>query len=409
MDQPLDEPARDAAKTGKVGQPGKQVFFHVGAPKTGTTYLQQVLFQNRELLATRGVLYPYEDFGQSFRSMQDFRGAGWGAHGPARYAGEWAAVAERTREWDGSTVIVSNELLGGSSPARIAAGTRSVQPADVHVIFTARDLARQLVSDWQEHVKHKHTVTLERFVDDLIELGHDAPAPFGELFWGMHDPGFVLGRWARDLPPENIHLITVPPPGAPRDTLWRRFCSVTGLDPDVYDTDTKRSNASMGVAETELVRRMNADLRDVREEDYDRLVRIVLAERVLGGGSPRLTLPTGRMDWVVDRSRRMVEDLLQAGYRIEGDLEELLPDPSGHTGYVSPTELGDEEIAPAALKAAVGMTRHAAALRQRKRDLEEELERPGAAVPPPRATARDVYWRVRGRVGNVLRRAGLKR
>ena len=52
----------------------KKVFFHVGAPKTGTTYLQQVLFQNREAWP-HGVLYPYEFFDESFRSMQDFRGA----------------------------------------------------------------------------------------------------------------------------------------------------------------------------------------------------------------------------------------------------------------------------------------------------------------------------------------------
>ena len=66
--------------------------------------------------------------------------------------------------------------------------------AEVHLVFTARDIARQLVSDWQEHIKHKHVVTLERFVDDLVELGIDAPRPFGQMFWGLHDPARVLGR-----------------------------------------------------------------------------------------------------------------------------------------------------------------------------------------------------------------------
>ena len=65
----------------------KKVFFHVGAPKTGTTYLQQVLFQNREALARDGVLYPYEFFDESFRSMQDFRGASWGRRARATTPG----------------------------------------------------------------------------------------------------------------------------------------------------------------------------------------------------------------------------------------------------------------------------------------------------------------------------------
>ncbi len=397
----------DAVATGT-----KKVFFHVGAPKTGTTYLQEVLFQNRDALAANGALYPYEDFGQSFRSMQDFRGAAWGNKGPGHWAGEWDAVATRTRDWTGSTVIISNELLGGSEPDRIAAGVESVLPADVHVIFTARDFARQLVSDWQEHVKHKHTVTLEQFVDDLIEKGLDAPAPFGELFWGMHDAAYVLRRWTSVVPPENIHVVTVPQAGAPRDTLWLRFCEVTGLDPDAYETETKRSNPSMGVAETELVRRMNLDCADIRIEDYDRLVRIVLAERILGGQPPKLTLPSGRMEWVSRRSRELIDELRAAGYAVIGDLEELMPDEEAHRSYVSPTELSDAELGPAAIRASTGLLKQAAKMRRKARELEEQLAQATAPPPaPPQRTprdrARDFYWRNRGRVGKVLRKAGL--
>ncbi len=32
--------------------------FHIGTPKTGTTFLQSVLFANRELLAEQGIIYP---------------------------------------------------------------------------------------------------------------------------------------------------------------------------------------------------------------------------------------------------------------------------------------------------------------------------------------------------------------
>jgi len=387
----------------------KKVFFHVGAPKTGTTYLQQVLFQNREALAGDGVLYPYEFFDESFRSMQDFRGASWGQKGPGYYAGEWEKVASRARDWTGSTVIISNELLGGSSPDRIAAGVASVQPADVHVIFSARDFARQLVSDWQEHVKHKHRVTLEQFVDDLVEKGLDAPPPFGELFWGMHDAAYVLQRWATVVPPENIHLVTVPQPGAPRDTLWQRFCHVTGLDPAAYETETKRSNTSMGVAETELIRRMNEDARSIRDDDYDRLVRIVLAERILGGQSPRLTLPPDRLEWVSQRSRQLIDELKGAGYQVEGDLEELMPDPATHATYVSPTALTEADLAPAAIRAAQGLLRHSAMLRSKVRELQEQADLRPVRKPTPRDRARDFYWRNRGRVGRVLRKMGLLR
>lgn len=34
------------------------IYLHIGAPKTGTTYLQNVLWRNRERLRTDGLLYP---------------------------------------------------------------------------------------------------------------------------------------------------------------------------------------------------------------------------------------------------------------------------------------------------------------------------------------------------------------
>jgi hypothetical protein len=390
----------------------KRVYFHVGAPKTGTTYLQNVLFHNRTALAERGVLYPYEDGGQSFRSMQDFRGVGWGRGTASEFAGEWEAVASRAREWTGDAVIFSNELLGGASPKRIEAGIASVAPAEVHVVFTARDFARQLVSDWQEHIKHKHTVTLEQFVDDLIEFGLKAPEPFGEMFWGMHDAAHILRRWDAFVPVGQIHLVTVAQPGGAPDSLWRRFCAATGIDVEAYDTEIERANPSMGVAETELVRRMNFEVQGMAPETYDPLVRKVLAEDILGGGDLRLKLPAGRMDWALERSRQLIDELKAAGYPVEGDLEDLMPRASDHEGYVSPTELADADLTDASFRAATGLLRHAGRQRRRLSELQHQVEGttpPWLRRPSARDRLRDLYWRVRGRVGRLVRRAGLRR
>ncbi|MBA3265899.1 MAG: hypothetical protein H0T14_05925 [Nocardioidaceae bacterium] len=389
----------------RAAKAAKRVFVHVGAPKTGTTYLQNVLYANRDALAEQGVLYPYTDPGQSFRSMLDFRQATWAGSKKGQFAGEWETVAQRTREWTGDTVIISSELLGGSSPERIAVGVASLQPAEVHVIFSARDFARQLVSDWQEHIKHKHTVTLEKFLDDLVELGLDAPEPFGELFWGMHDAAHVLPLWETVVPPENIHVITVPPPGAPADTLWRRFCSVTGLAPDRYESPSTPANRSMGVAETELVRRMNAEVRGMSVEIYDTLVRRLLAEDILGGQSAKLMLPPDRMEWACERSRQLIENLQKAGYAVAGDLEELMPRPADHAGYVSPTMQTEADLGDAAIRAATGLLRHAG--RQRRRILELQREIKGLdPMPPAKPPGR--YQRTRRATGKLLRRLHLR-
>lgn len=376
--------------SGTPGDRPRRVFFHIGAPKTGTTFLQNVLFDNRDELAADGVLYPYSDRGQSFRSMQDFRGAGWGAQGPEAFAGQWEAVAGRIRAWRGHTVIVSNELFAGTESARIGAGLATLAegddgtPLEVHVVFTARDFARQLVSDWQEQVKHGHTVTLDTFVDDLLELGLDAPPPFGELFWGMHDAAPILRKWSEHVHADRIHLITIPPPGGPKGALWHRFCAVTGLLSDRYDTETRRKNLSMGVAETEFVRRINSDVRGIGQHQYDFFVRRFLAEECLGNQSARLTLPRRFLPTVAQRSQQLVADLARAGYRIEGDLSELLPRAEDHEPNVDPADVTEAQLGEVASRAAVGLLRRAARLRDKVLELQD---RP-PPTPPPSGWAR---------------------
>ncbi len=361
----------------------KRVFFHIGAPKTGTTYLQHVLLKNRDVLADAGVLYPYTAMEQSFRSAHDFCGTTWFGHPASRFRGEWDRVADLTLGWKGPNVIISSELLAAASAERISIRLAALEPAELHVIFSARDLARQLVSDWQEQVKHRHTVTLERFVDDLVELGPDAPEPFGRLFWGLHDAAAVLRTWSEVVPRERIHVITVPPPGGAPDALWRRFCAVTGLDPIGYDTAAKRSNTSMGVHETELVRRMNRGLAKMDGNSYDVLVRLFLAEKVLGGGTTRLTLPPHRMAWARTRSQGMIDELATAGYQVEGDLSDLLPTPPDRE-YVSPSTLTDADLGTLAIRAATALLKRAGKMRQQNRELKAAQGRDTSVGRHPR-------------------------
>src|SRR3990170_4047391 len=322
------------------------VYVHIGAPKTGTTFVQNVLWRNREQLAADGVLYPYESKHQHFPAMLDVRERAWGAHPPGYWRGTWDEVAQRSASWSGHTVILGNEILGGATEPQIRRLVDSLAPAEVHVIFTARDLARQLVSDWQEHIKHKHTITLEDFVDELIEHGRDAKPPFGEMFWGLHDAEQVLQRWAKLVPSDRIHLITLPPPGTPGNTLWQRFCAVTGLDADRYSIDVRRSNTSLGRAEAEVVRRINRRVRELEPPHYDALVRLRLTGSVLKGKGGRLVLPEGRMSWARERSRTLIDALSGSGYDVAGDLEELMPRPEDHQGYVATRAIPARQMLP---------------------------------------------------------------
>ncbi len=90
------------------------VHLHVGAPKTGTTYLQDRLSLNAARLADHGVHVPtssrfVEPALFHFRAALDLLEQDWG--GEAGHAeGAWPQLVKKVRRLDG-TVIVSHEIL----------------------------------------------------------------------------------------------------------------------------------------------------------------------------------------------------------------------------------------------------------------------------------------------------------
>lgn len=358
-----------------ASKPAKRVFVHVGAPKSGTTYLQHILWQNREQLASDGILYPLERQFEHFAATMDLRESTWG-HGFRDPVWEraWDRIADRARDWDGPTVVFSNELLGGATAEQVQRAYASLQPAEIHVVFTARDLARQLPSDWQEQIKHTHTVTLDRFVDDLVRLGIAAPPPFGEMFWGLHDPVRVLQSWRSDLPPERIHIVTVPQPGGPRAALWERFAGLLGAAPSGYDTAVW-GNASLGRAETEFLRRLNVALGNRAGRYYDLLVRVRLAESILAErrNAPKARLPRRHHEWIVQRSHEMIESLRAAGYAVSGNLDELLPASPPDDPEVPPQQTSAADLTEVGIHALAGMLHKLAGMQAYAKSREREL------------------------------------
>ena len=117
----------------------KRVLLHVGTPKTGTSYLQDVLFRNRDHLEARGILYPADRFDAHFLAALDLMRLPWG--GLEREAvGAWDALAERVRGFDG-TAIISHEILATASRTQIRRALESLGHPDteIHVVLSARD------------------------------------------------------------------------------------------------------------------------------------------------------------------------------------------------------------------------------------------------------------------------------
>jgi hypothetical protein len=162
--------------------------------------------------------------------------------------------------------------------------------------------------------------------------------------------------WSRRLPPDQVHVITVPQQG-PADVLWVRFASVLGIDPGRIDLAGAQANPSLGLAEAEFLRRMNEALPEQMPYwFYTRNIKRVVAHDVLAARSrhSRLAVPPDREAWVRQRSESLVAGLRDAKFHIVGDLDELLPRPAAGP-YLGPADHPAAPMLDAAVAAAAAL------------------------------------------------------
>src|SRR5690348_8406733 len=105
------------------------VSLHVGAPKTGTTYLQDRLALNRGALAEHDVHYPLGLHASHFRAALDLIDMPWGGQRD-EVRGDWDALMRGVRRHSG-TVIVSHEILAAAKPDQVAKAMADLEDSEV--------------------------------------------------------------------------------------------------------------------------------------------------------------------------------------------------------------------------------------------------------------------------------------
>jgi len=263
------------------GARGSRVYLHIGEPKTGTTFVQEAMWGNRAQLAAQGVVLPGYSHRDHSRASRDLREAQRLASDPAdRWAGEWD-VLTRQALWVRGIAVISDEVLAACNPPQADRGVRSLLPAEVHVVVTVRDIGSLLPAEWQETVKCRGTVSWEQWLAGVIGAASAADRRRRSWFWAVHDTLAILDMWSRHIPPDHVHVITVPRQG-PADVLWERFASVLGIDPSSIDPPPTRVNWSLGLVEVEFLRRMNEALPgEMPDWFYTRNIKQILAHNVL--------------------------------------------------------------------------------------------------------------------------------
>jgi hypothetical protein len=324
----------------------RRVYLHIGAPKTGTTYLQAVCGRNREALQAAGVLYP-DSFGDAHhKAVWDLRDTPDQREGTKGIEGSWQRLLDIANGAE-SDVLLSSEHFVFALRRQVDRALSSFD-GEVHVVYTARDLVRQVPAVWQERVKNQKTVAYHEFVRSVI----DGSGPGAKSFWGAQDASRALERWSHGLDPQRIHVVTAPPAGSPSTLLWDRFASVLGLAGADFDaTAAGASNESLSMLQTELLRRYNErHAEGVPWPQYRRIMRRQIDVLTAIDDGRRVALTPDEHAFFSTRAQDICAAIAHAGYDVVGDLDDLLPaPPETDAGGDSPTELSDSELLAASL------------------------------------------------------------
>ena len=290
--------------------------------------MQRVMWSHRRQLLDQGVLLPGSGTADHFRAAIDVRRQPELLRDPSSSVDAWRRLVAEVAEWDGDAVV-SHELFAPASAEQVAAAMDELGDAEVHVVFTARDLARQVPAEWQEHLKHRSVLTFPEFVRSVRADAERGPfSPNGYYFWDEQDVPRLVERWGSGLPRQHVHVVTVPRSGTPAEELWARFAGLVGIDPGGFELAAAPSNSSLCAEQAELLRRLNSRLgaRLPLPGTYPEMVKEVLAHRILADREgTRFGLVGEDLAYAVERSKEMATRLHDLGVDVVGDLEELVP------------------------------------------------------------------------------------
>jgi hypothetical protein len=353
--------------------PARTVFVHVGVPKSGTTFLQSVLHHYRKQLLHIGLLYPPGPGPRHFLAALDARGNHWFGGTQRDAEGAWKALVDRCLNHHGTSVI-SHEVLATASKGHAQSALALLAGAEVHVIVTARDPARQMLGQWQELIKHGRTMDFSDYASRVLRHASDADAEPELALWRSQDLPAVLENWGQGLDPRRVHVVTGPPPSADPALLWQRFGNLLGIDPAAFDVSSiGRRNPTLGIAQTEALRRVNLALDGaLTGSDYGRVVKSLFAQQILGAqqSSRRPRLPQELLAPSRALASTWVEHIESCQYDVVGTLRELHPDQDPGDGD-EPTTASPQEVTDVTTSATAELLVTIADLRRQRSKGEE--------------------------------------
>jgi hypothetical protein len=173
----------------------------------------------------------------------------------------------------------------------------------------------------------------------------------------------VASRWAQFIPPERVHVVTLPAEAQGGDALLDRFAELLAVPSGALHLSRPPLNQSVGPVELEVLRRLNVRIAEgVAKPRRAQVVPPDLLARLGDRASGKLQLPAGELPWVRERAEASIARMRDAGFTLHGSWDDLLPAATPTVPASAPT---DSELLDATERALLSLT--VAFGRQRRR------------------------------------------
>jgi hypothetical protein len=314
---------------------------HIGAPKCGSTALQEAFHANRVALRAEGVHY----IGQQVHWINAAKAAVGVADRITREVpnrSEWQKLlAEVARVSDG-TALISSEWFAGAPDERVRAITADLDPSRLQAVLVIRPLTSTLPSAWQQSLKLGQR---EGFTQWLEAILRHPDEPRGQRVWGKHRYDQIVQRWGAALGADRLTVI-VADENDPA-FIFTAFGELLGLSKRALAASTKRTNPSLSAFEADTLAELNrlyfengGTLTQYRGEvlrTFDGYVNSVRR-----GTVEKSAIPAQHLEEVRQLNREIAAGIQASGCRVIGDLSRF-----AEAGTRNATESATTETAAA--------------------------------------------------------------
>ena len=249
---------------------GLRCVVHIGAPKTGSTWLQKVFTENRAALAERGILYPDVSLrGFGHHDLAFLLGGGypdWATPQPRSLGDLEHELASATRGHDGAVLISSEDFYLYPNPAGLRATLeRCGLPAPTVVVYVRRQDAAH--ESW-----YNQTVKAQGYT-------HDIETCIAQFF-GIWDYAAQLQKWSDVFGREALRVRVYDP----NVSLLADFAEASSLDVDGIAAPDDALNAGLNRDVLEFQRIVNGLPLPVVEKRRFHRELIALSTETRGSG-----------------------------------------------------------------------------------------------------------------------------